>query len=431
MQIFKKQEIREEEPEMLVSVDQLFEEVVGYCLRPESTLINRVETGRLSRAQFVEELKLYLGNRDESLVDKTIELVEKYFFGYYKLEELIGDDSVSDIKMLSPDNIRIKRNGKRMSTDIRFKDKKEYDSFVQMIGSRNGVSLSSENAIQVFTDKKTSDRAILRFNITGPSINSTDDYVVAIRKILKEKKTFDILQREKMLPAELCDWFKIAAAEESGMIFCGKGSAGKSTIANACLEYIPWTNCVLVIQQSDELFSETHPEMILQHIVEMKGEGRVVYSLKELGINGLLIDIDYFLIGEIKGDEALYLLNASYTGNKCWCTVHGNSARDALDKIADYIKYASDYKKEDILKMLHNMHTIVFMKDYKVHEIVQLLEFDENRKSYDYECIYTAQDGFATGHGVQEDFGVSSYREYLERSRHITIENGKEGERNE
>jgi pilus assembly protein CpaF len=143
----------------------------------------------------------------------------------------------------------------------------------------------------------------------------------------------------------------------------------------------------MVIQENEELFSDIHPDLMFCHVVTNRGEGKINYELQDLARGGLLADLDYFIIGEIKGAEALYFLNAAYTGHKCWASVHGISSTEAMDKLADYVKYASDYSKEDALRMLHNIDTVVFMKDFKVAEISEIVGWDEEAHNLKYKRV--------------------------------------------
>ena len=156
----------------------------------------------------------------------------------------------------------------------------------------------------------------------------------------------------------------------------GNPNSGKTTLLNALLDEIPRDKSVLVIQENEELFSKVHPDMMFQHILEQKGESKVRYGLKELSINALLIDLDYIVIGEIKGGEALYFLNAAYTGHLGLATIHGQDGEAALYKLADYVKYEADYSQAEIKKMLGCISTVCFMKDYKL-ETISEVQVDE------------------------------------------------------
>ena len=171
----------------------------------------------------------------------------------------------------------------------------------------------------------------------------------------------------------------------------GKGASGKTTLLNALIDEIPKDKSGLVIQENEELFSHKHPDLMFQHIVTNKGESKVNYSLKELTINALLVDLDYIIIGEIKGGEALYFLNAAFTGHLGLCTLHGNSATHALDKLADYVKYESDYSKQEIIKMLSCVKTVVFMKNFGVNQIAEIDGWDEVNERLNMNVVYQAK----------------------------------------
>ena len=168
----------------------------------------------------------------------------------------------------------------------------------------------------------------------------------------------------------------------------GQGGSGKTHLLNYLIDYIPHDRSGLVIQEIGELFSN-HPDMTFQHTVESRGEGKIEYTLYELAKNGLLTDIDYFIIGEIKGEEALYLLNAVYTGSKGWATIHGASATEAMKKLVDYIKYSgSNYTQEEALKMLVHLDTVVFMKDFKVNAIAEVVGYSDEKKDLIYKRVF-------------------------------------------
>ena len=121
------------------------------------------------------EEKRYEGD----LFDETMKIVtspdNKYLTniqnGNIEKEEFLNDDRISDIKIYNENNIRLKRKGKRIGTNEKFKNKSDYLRFVDNICARNKVSLTDIISILVFSDIEGNDRARLRFNITGPNIN--------------------------------------------------------------------------------------------------------------------------------------------------------------------------------------------------------------------------------------------------------------------
>lgn len=370
-------------------VDKLFEEVIDYFTRVEKMTVNMVNRDLIDKSVLTQKVVNYLKEKQVSsdMTDKIVKMFDAYVFGYHILEPLVNDESISDIKIIRFDIIRIKKNGKRMTSDIRFKDNGELNRFVEYVAIRNKVNISDINAVQTFTDKHSNPRFILRFNICTPYVNSVPNSYLHIRKVSKGKRGMDYLVGAGMMDKATASYLVEKAKTARGILFTGKGASGKTTLMNELLEHIPKDKSGLTIQENEELFSGTHPDMMFQHIVMNRGEGKIQYSLQDLARNGLLLDLDYFIIGEIKGGEALYFLNAAYTGHQCWASVHGVSSTEAIDKLADYVKYESDYTKTDVVRMLKTLEVVVFMDDFKVKEISEIVGFDETTQKLIYKRV--------------------------------------------
>ena len=366
-------------------LDIMLDELLNYFIHVERQTLLLVERGIKDKSELMLAADAYLRTRGVSAESRKrlIDHFSRFIWGYYILEEAINDKDISDIKVLSENNVRIKRKGRRMNADIRFPSTSDYKRFISMVAVKNKTNLSDVNAIQSFTDKESNSNFILRFNIATDFVNSCDVPYLHIRKIPKKKYTIKNLIELNMLDEKTADYLINAASNSSGILFTGKGASGKTTLMNVLLDYIPHDKSGLVIQENEELFSNSHPDMMFQHIVSTHGEGKIQYDLKDLGRNGLLTDLDYFIIGEIKGGEALYLLNASYTGHRCWASVHGMSSTEAFNKLADYVKYESDYSLTDIKRMLIGIKTIVYMKDFKVCEISEVRGMENGEIVYE------------------------------------------------
>lgn len=366
-----------------VDMRKILKECRNYLLENETRIINQISRNQVDKKELRNVLRRYLLGRkiEEKKIENILDSFELYIFKYAELNELIEDDDISDIKILSKDITRIKKNGKRYTSDLKFESNQEVNNLINFIAVKNQVNLSNINAIQVVTDKESYDNCILRINISTQYINSAETAYLHIRKIPKSKKDLDKLQDVGMITKEEKEYLREKIKKGCSIVLTGKGASGKSTMLNALIDEIPFDKSGLVIQESEELFTNKHPDMMFQKVRYNKGEGRVQYTLKDLAINGLLVDLDYFIIGEIKGGEALYFLNASYTGHACISTVHGNNSHEALNKLADYIKYESDYSRNEILSMLKDIDVIVYMKDFQAREISETKGYDyENQK---------------------------------------------------
>ena len=154
--------------------EKLFNEIVDYFTRVEKKTINMVHRELVDKKVIDQMVVSYLKNKQvqDEMINHIVKMFDDYVFGYHILEPLVNDDMISDIKVLRYDIIRIKRNGKRMTSDIKFRDNAELQRFVEYVAIRNKVNLSDLNAVQTFTDKHSNPRFILRFNNCTPYVNS-------------------------------------------------------------------------------------------------------------------------------------------------------------------------------------------------------------------------------------------------------------------
>ena len=222
-----------------------------------------------------------------------------------------------------------------------------------------------------------------------PLVNTYDEPYLCIRKVAKNFPTLEMLASmdNPMLSPELANVLKKRFINGSTLI-CGGNSSGKTTILNALKEEIPHDVSVLITQQSDELTTKTHPDMMFMHSLSNTDESKAKYDLKNISIAGLTMDVDFFIIGEIKGEEARYLLNAAYTGQLCAATIHAPSAPKAIDKLVDYALMDSKYTKDELMKMMDCFNTIIFMKKYKVCQVYAVKGYDYEKKALVYEAIW-------------------------------------------
>lgn len=366
------------------------DQVTDYFVQIDPIQLNMLERNKITKEAFTELVYDYIRSnvtQDERDVEDTFKTFASFLWSYDIIDELIDDDEISDIKIYDWDHIRVQRLGHRETAKLKFRNPDHFKKFVEHTAIKNKASISAQNALQNFTDKYSSDKAIMRFNITTPVVNSNEKYLLSIRKIPKHKYTTERLIELGFFTREMADYFEDRVRNGGGLLVAGKGGSGKTTLLNWALDKLPDDISGLCIQENEELFSN-HPDIAFQHTIINRGEGKIEYNLGDLARNGLLMDIDYFIIGEIKGAEALYLLNAVYTGAKGWATVHGSSATEAMKKLVDYIKYNSDYSQEEALQMLVHLDTVVFMKDFGVREVQEITGYDPEIGDLTYKKIF-------------------------------------------
>ena len=360
-----------------------------YSTRKQPSLI-QMKKGLISRESFLREAMQYAQDTYMVLPEQAEELTdlfEQYIFGYSRISPLIDDPEISDIRIVSYDNIRVKRRGKRMDAGISFLSEKEYRQFVDYVATKNQVNISNLNAIQRFTDSDSHPDFILRFTISMPLVNTYSEPYLCIRKVPRDFPEMQELIRREMLDRELAELL-IRRFRSGSTLICGGNSSGKTTLLNALKETLPDDVAILVTQQADELTTKRHPDMMFLHSLPGSGESQVSYDLKNISIAGLTMDVDFFIIGEVKGDEALYLLNAAYTGQLCAATLHAPSADRAVDKLVDYAMYSSRYSREELMKMMECFTTLVFMEKYRVRQVFVNRGWNRDTREMMYERLY-------------------------------------------
>ncbi|MBB6716650.1 ATPase, T2SS/T4P/T4SS family [Clostridium gasigenes] len=376
----------------IIDYNNLIDIILDEFIVNRPNLINAVERGVRSKEELTREIFMFLKLQEVVLnKEELAELMsrfETYVWGYGILQELIDNPDISDIKTIDYNNIRIKVKGVRKNSDVKFADRESLKKYINYIAIKNNSILSEINAIQKFTDKESSKDFILRINISSEFINSNGLPCLIIRKIPKNKYDISDLRKLGMFNEEIENYLQEAMSSGLSIFSTGKGASGKTTLINALMDEIPDDKACLVIQEAEELFTGKHPDMIFQKVKFAKGDGNIEYTLRDLSINGLLMDLDYFIIGEIKGAEAYDMANAIYTGHAGIASVHGNSAEEAVNKIVHYMKYVSDMKKGELLEMLSNIDIIIFMKDFKIMEIAEVSGFNYEMQTLEFNRVF-------------------------------------------
>lgn len=372
------------------------DEIIDSFVTEKSIVINSIERNIRPESALKDEIKAYLLNKNYKISDNDLEGIYKSFtsriFGYGILDSLIEDDDISDIRIVSYDNIRKKVRGKRGPSGLKFCNEESMKNYItNQVASKNHITLSEINAIQRFADTTSSIKFILRIDITSEYVNSVPHPYLHIRKIPKDKDSLDDLMIKGMFDDEIKEYIVTAAKTGRSILICGKGGTGKTLLINALLEELPHDVSGLVTQEIPELFSKTHPELVFLEQKNAIGESSIQYSLCDEIRNGLVSDFDYIIVGEIKGPEAWDTVNAAYTDHITIASVHTLNSQAAPSKMVHYMKYSpnsKDMSEGDLLETLVGFDEIWFLKDFKIQEITQIAGFDKNKKDLILHPVY-------------------------------------------
>ena len=369
----------------------IFRQSMQYITSVELDSYYSVVRGKMEKEMFMDIIEDYLkqnfiqkGLMKPEDLHVMLEKLERSLFDLYIVQDLIDDPDITDIKIVSPDSIRVRIKGKAYLSNITFIDDEDYFRFIQGIVYKNRIDLNI--ATQTFTDERD-ENYILRFSITSPYI--TPGYpIIHIRKVSRKKLMAPDLMQAGMFDEKIKNYLLDCGKYSRGVVFSGPPGSGKTNLLNWFLEEAYEDSAeILVIQENDELFAYRQGVMF-EHVVNNPKYGEQACSLEQLGQMALVAGANVFVIGEAKGAEICSAITLSNSGCRTAITIHSPSATETIDKMADLAMrgYAQSY--EQAIRMMKSFQTIVYLNEFKVQDIVEIEGYDEDRKKLKYRYIY-------------------------------------------
>lgn len=198
------------ERESIFPEQEIVDKVIEYYTSGNNVArLNMVERGNLTKEVFAQEVKEHVRKQyisNDKAVERIYQGFSSFMWGYYIIDGLIADPDISDIKIYDYNRIYIKKLGVRYKADISFRDRVDYERFIERCSLRNHISLSINNSTQKWTDW-SDERYILRFTAITKLLASNRMTTIHMRKHPKHKKTMDVLIQEGLLTAEMASKF--------------------------------------------------------------------------------------------------------------------------------------------------------------------------------------------------------------------------------
>jgi pilus assembly protein CpaF len=277
-----------------------------------------------------EKAPLTQAERDRLVVELIHEV-----FGLGPIEPLLADSAVSDILVNGPYVVYIERNGILEKTSVSFKDEAHLMRIIERIVSRIGRRVDESSPM---VDARLPDGS--RVNAIIPPL-SLDGPILSIRRFGIIPLTATHLVENGTIRKEMLELLKAGVQGKLNMLISGGTGAGKTTLLNVLSAFIPNSERIVTIEDAAEL------QLKQEHVVRLETrppniEGKGSIQQRQLVINSLRMRPDRIIVGEVRGEESVDMLQAMNTGHEgSMTTIHSNSPRDALSRLETMISMAN------------------------------------------------------------------------------------------
>jgi pilus assembly protein CpaF len=270
-----------------------------------------------------EENALLNVTEQQQLVDEVLDEV----FGLGPLEPLLKDASISDILVTNPKLVYVERRGKLVRTPVEFRDASHLTRIIEKIVSRVGRRIDESSPM---VDARLPDGS--RVNAVIPPV-AVDGPMLSIRRFGRVPLRSDDMVRNLTWTEGMCELLQACVTARLNIVVSGGTGAGKTTILNALSSFIPESERIVTIEDAAELrLQQTHTARMETRPANIEGKGAI--HIRELVINALRMRPDRIIVGEVRGEEALDMMQAMNTGHDgSLTTIHSNNPRDGLSRL--------------------------------------------------------------------------------------------------
>jgi pilus assembly protein CpaF len=254
--------------------------------------------------------------------------------GLGPLETLLRDETITDIMVNGPNQTFVERRGKLELTDIKFRDNAHVLNIATRIVTRIGRRVDESSPL---CDARLEDGS--RVNIIIPPL-AIDGPSISIRKFSKKGITLDVMAEQQNISPAMATVLKIAARCRLNILISGGTGSGKTTMLNALSRMIESTERTVTIEDAAELqLQQPHVVRLETRPANLEGNGEI--TMRDLLKNTLRMRPDRIILGEIRGSEALDVLQAMNTGHDgSMSTIHANRPREALTRLENMVGMA-------------------------------------------------------------------------------------------
>ena len=279
---------------------------------------------RIAVARLVDEEKTPLSLSEK---ERVIEEVLDEVFGLGPLEPLLRDPTISDILVTTPYLVYVERSGKLYRTSVQFKDNLHLLRIIEKIVARVGRRIDESSPL---VDARLPDGS--RVNAAIPPV-AVDGPLLSIRRFGRDLLQGEDLVKRYAFTEGMLELLKACVRARLNIVICGGTGAGKTTLLNVLSSYIPENERIVTIEDAAELrLRQTHVARMETRPPNTEGQGAI--KIRDLVINSLRMRPDRIIVGEVRSEEALDMLQAMNTGHDgSLTTIHSNTPRDGVARL--------------------------------------------------------------------------------------------------
>ena len=323
--------------------------------RIDSELLEQIEALCFSK----EEIRTLSVTEIKTIIDTVFNQMRRHDI----IEPLINDPSVTEIMINGPQKIFVEKKGVVEKTDLVFDSKERLDDLIQNIVARVNRTV---NEAEPITDARLEDGS--RVNIVLPPI-ALNGPLVTIRKFPEKAMTVDELVALKSITQEAALFLEKLVKSKYNIFICGGTGSGKTSFLNALSSLIPKDERIITIEDSAELQLTSINNLARLETRNANTEGKGEIPMKTLIKTSLRMRPERIIVGEVRGEEALDMLQAMNTGHDgSMSTGHANSTSDMLSRLETMVLMAAPLPLEAIRKQIASaIDIMIFLSRLRDH----------------------------------------------------------------
>lgn len=326
----------------------------------------------------IEELVNQQLNGEYCQISQKVSIVQQVYSsirGLGILDSILKDNSITEVMINGPNNIFVEKEGRVTKLNKRFSSERRLEDIIQRIVGSAGREVSKASPI---VDTRLEDGS--RVNVVLPPISLVGP-VVTIRKFSRTPMTIEQLIKYGSITQDIADVLELLVRAKYNIFIAGGTGSGKTTFLNALSNYIPSEERVITIEDSAELQIANVANLVSLETRNANSAGAGLVTMQDLIKSSLRMRPERIVVGEVRGKEALDMLQAMNTGHDgSLSTGHANSTKDMLSRLETMVLQGAEMPLSAIRQQIASaLDIIIFLSRLRDHsrktmEITEVLD---------------------------------------------------------